>query len=134
MAAGMVRGGGRSVPLAAQVARHPGRIEWWPIRDHDHYDRAGAVREMLRLTGMKYGWWSVAKAMLLHLPIIRAFVRPERGDVGVVAHPPYCSEAVAWACRVGGGVDPVPNLPDRLTEPADLARSLLYRFEGVLVP
>jgi hypothetical protein len=46
---------------------------------------------------------------------------------------PMCSEAVAISCRAGG-IDPVPELPDRLTEPADLARSLLWAKCGVLVP
>ena len=38
------------------------------------------------------------------------------------------------ADRIGGGVDPVPHLTDRLTEPADLARSPFYQFLLTLVP
>jgi hypothetical protein len=38
------------------------------------------------------------------------------------------------ADRLGGGVDPVENLPDRLTEPADLARSPFYRYRFTLLP
>ncbi len=34
--------------------------------------------------------------------------------------------------RVGGGVDPVPHLADRLTEPADLARSPFYEYAFTL--
>jgi hypothetical protein len=33
-----------------------------------------------------------------------------------------------------GGADPVPNLADRLTEPADLARSTFYRYHSTLIP
>jgi hypothetical protein len=35
------------------------------------------------------------------------------------------------ACRAGG-VDPVPNLADRLTEPADLARSPFFEYRFTL--
>ena len=33
-----------------------------------------------------------------------------------------------------GGVDPVPNLADRLTEPGDLARSAFYEYRFTLLP
>ena len=33
-----------------------------------------------------------------------------------------------------GGVDPVPHLADRLTEPADLARSPFYKYRCTLLP
>jgi hypothetical protein len=36
--------------------------------------------------------------------------------------------------RIGGGVDPVPHLSDRLTEPADLARSPFYEYAFTLIP
>ena len=36
------------------------------------------------------------------------------------------------ADRIGGGVDPVPHLADRLTEPADLARSPFFRYRFTL--
>jgi hypothetical protein len=38
------------------------------------------------------------------------------------------------ADRVGGGVDPVPDLANRETEPADLARSPFYRYRFTLAP
>ena len=31
-----------------------------------------------------------------------------------------------------GGIDPVPNLADRLTEPADLSRSAFFRYQFTL--
>jgi hypothetical protein len=37
------------------------------------------------------------------------------------------------ADRLGGGVDPVPHLADRLTEPADLARSPFYEYLFTLI-
>jgi hypothetical protein len=46
----------------------------------------------------------------------------------------FCSEAVSRADRLGGGVDPVPNLADHDTEPGDLARSDFYRYQFTLEP
>jgi hypothetical protein len=34
--------------------------------------------------------------------------------------------------RLGGGVDPVPHLADRLTLPADMARSPFYEYQFTL--
>jgi len=39
----------------------------------------------------------------------------------------------AMAYRIGGGVNAVPHLADRLTEPADLARSTLFRYVFTLI-
>jgi len=36
--------------------------------------------------------------------------------------------ALTLADRLGGWVDPVPHLADRLVEPGDLARSLFYQY------
>ena len=46
--------------------------------------------------------------------------------------PPFCSQAVSMADRQGG-IDPVPNLADRLTEPADLSRSEFYEYRFTLI-
>jgi hypothetical protein len=61
-------------------------------------------------------------------------VRAEVEDDAIDRRPPFCSQACAMVDRIGGGVDPVPHLADRLTEPADLARSPFYRYELTLVP
>ena len=61
-----------------------------------------------------------------------ALARPSLDDEQPSRRPPFCSEACAMADRVGGGVDPVPQLADRLTEPADLARSPFYRYRFTL--
>ena len=61
-------------------------------------------------------------------------MRPETDDKAVDSRPPFCSHACAMADRIGGGVDPVPHLADRLTEPADLARSPFYRYLFTLTP
>jgi hypothetical protein len=76
----------------------------------------------------------VATAALLHLPLVRWFVKPELDDNAIDRRPPFCSQACAMADRQGGGVDPVKDLADRLTEPADLARSPFYQYRFTLLP
>ena len=87
---------------------------------------------MRRLAGCDYGWWNLAGAALVHLPWLRLVVRANINDRNFSRRPPFCSQAVAMAERIGGRVDPVPQLADRLTEPADLARSPFYRYRFTL--
>jgi hypothetical protein len=125
------------VTLSSQVRRYPGQIDVFevnPERRWPEYDRRGAVRMMRRLAGRPYGYAGLIAASLLHLPIVRWFIRPDIDDRGRTTRPPFCSQACAMADRIGGGVDPVPHLADRLTEPADLARSPLYRYRFTLIP
>lgn len=129
--------GCRAVTLASQVKRHPGAIDVYHANPDDRwpqYDRAGAVRFMRLLAGADYGYTGLLSAALLHLPVVRLLVRPNVDDRAIDRRPPFCSQACVMADRIGGGVDPVPNLADRLTEPADLARSPFYRYQFTLVP
>jgi len=129
--------GGRAVTLASQVREHPGRIDVYEVNPDGRwpeYDRRGATQFMKRLCGCKYGWRNLGVAGLLHLPWVRLLVRPEVDDRAYDRRPPFCSQACALADRLGGGVDPVPHLADRLTEPSDLARSPFYRYRFTLVP
>jgi len=129
--------GGRAVTLSSQVARWPGRIDVYQANPDDrwpHYDRAGAVQFMRRLCGCQYGYAAVLGAALLHLPVTRWFIQPSTDDEAIERRPPFCSQACAMADRLGGGVDPVEHLADRLTEPADLARSPFYRYRFTLIP
>ena len=80
-----------------------------------------ATNFMRRLAGCDYGYAAVLAAAMLHLPAIRLAVRADVNDSAIDRRPPFCSQACAMADRLGGGVDPVPHLADRLTEPADLA-------------
>lgn len=129
--------GGRAVTLSSQVARFPGRIDVFEVNPDErwpHYDRAGAAAVMRRLAGCGYGYVGVALAALLHLPVTRLFVRADLRDAARSGLPPFCSQACALSDRIGGGVDPVPHLADRLTLPADLARSPFYRYRHTLIP
>ncbi len=165
--------GGRAVTLSSQVRRWPQRYDVYEVNPENRwpeYDRAGATRFMKRLCGCDYGYWNLATAALLHLPLVRHWINPEKEDwdsrhndcpprrhrghgeekklsslssssVSSVPpwcihlqRPPFCSHACAMADRLGGGVDPVKHLADRLTEPADLARSPFYRYRFTLEP
>lgn len=127
--------GGRAVTLASQVRRYAGRIDVFrtnPKLRWPEYDRIAAVRYMRRLAGCDYGYAGVAAASLLHLPGVRLFAKPCVDDAHLAARPPFCSQAVVMAERLAGGVDPVPHLADRLTEPSDLAQSPFYEYQMTL--
>lgn len=127
--------GGRAVTLESQVAKHPGLIDVFeanPSARWREFDRRGAVRYIRRLAGCDYGYRGVWLAALRHLPVWRLWMRADSDDRRVGDQPPFCSQACAMADRIGGGVDPVPHLADRLTEPADLARSPFYRYRFTL--
>lgn len=127
--------GGRVSSLASQVRRFPGLIDVYRIVDWQNYNRDGADYFMRCVAlNTRYGWWNVARASLLHLAGFRLFVEPNMDDEARDHWPPFCSQAVAMADRIGGGVDVVPNLADRLTEPTDLARSAAYRPLFTLTP
>lgn len=128
--------GGRAVTLASQVRKRPGAIDVFranPCGRWAEYDPQGATKFMRRLAGCDYGYGAVVGAALVHLPLVRLWVRPEMEDECAERRPPFCSQACAMADRIGGGVDPVPHLADRLTEPADLARSPFYEYAFTLV-
>jgi hypothetical protein len=129
--------GGRAVTLSSQVERYPGRIDVYEVNPDGRwpeYDRREAVRFMRRLAGCDYGYRGLIATALLHLPVIRWFVRADVDDRAFDRRPPFCSQACAMADRLGGGVDPAPHLADRFTEPADLARSPFYRYRFTLTP
>ncbi len=129
--------GGRAVTLQSQVRRRPGRIDVYranPANRWPEYDRTRSITMMRRLAGCDYGYVGLAAAAMLHLPFIRMAVRAEVDDNAIDRRPPFCSQACAMVDRIGGGVDPVPHLADRLTEPADLARSPFYKYLFTLVP
>jgi hypothetical protein len=129
--------GGRAVTLESQVRKYPGRIDVYqanPANRWPEYDRTRSTQSMRRLAGCDYGYAAVLAAAMLHLPFIRMAVRAEVDDNAIDRRPPFCSQACAMSDRVGGGVDPVPHLADRLTEPADLARSPFYQYLFTLTP
>lgn len=130
--------GGRAVLLEREVARRPGLVDVYRLADElrhpDQIDMAGVVARMRRFAGANYGWWSVLRTALYHLPVIRMALTPMTDDQMENGRPPYCSQAVSYAFRVGGGVDLVPNAADCITEPSDLARSAALEYQFTLRP
>ncbi len=129
--------GGRAVTLESQVRKFPARIDVYhanPANRWPEYDRTRSTHLMRRLAGCDYGYAAVLAAAMLHLPVVRLAVRANFEDDAIDRRPPFCSQACAMTDRVGGGIDPVPHLADRLTEPADLARSPFYQFAFTLIP
>jgi hypothetical protein len=74
---------------------------------------------MIEYSGIKYGWWRAACMSLYHIPIIRHLLKVPTEDIGK-GGPWVCSTAVSKAWRSWAGVDPRPDLADRVTEPSDL--------------
>jgi len=146
LSVGMVFGGGRAVTLSSQVERYSGRIDWFranPQGRWPEYDRLGAAAAFLRMAGRPYGFAGLLAAALRHtslvrllgalrVPGFRALCRPPADTINGTT-PATCSHARAIGDRLGGNVDPVPNLADPWTEPADLARSPFFAYAGTLI-
>jgi hypothetical protein len=130
----MAFSGGRAQRLSNLVDRWPGRIDVFRANaTHQRFSRERALRAMIGITGKRYGWLNLFRAAMLHVPLCRFLTLPDVNDEENSPWPPFCSQAVALADRQGG-VDPTPTLADRLTEPADLARSTFFRYQFTLLP
>lgn len=124
--------GGRAQLLSNIVRRWPGVVDVYHANAvHRRFSRRRALLAMIGITGRQYGWMNLCRAALLHLPAFRFLALPDTNDLEHSTWPPFCSQAVAMADRAGG-IDPVPNLADRLTEPGDLARSAFYEYRFTL--
>jgi hypothetical protein len=129
----MTSGGGRAQLLSNIVARWPGVVDVYRANAaRRRFSRERALLAMIGITGKRYGWANLCRAALLHLPVFRFLATPDTNDLEATRWPPFCSQAVAMADRAGG-VDPVPNLADRLTEPGDLARSAFFDYRFTLI-
>jgi hypothetical protein len=129
----MTAGGGRAELLSNLVNRWPGVCDVYSVvAKPPRFSRGKTLAAMIAITGKPYGWLNLARTSLLHLPVIRFMVHLDDYDIEKSGFAPYCSQAISSAMRTGG-VDPVPNLADRLTEPGDLARSAIYQYRCTLV-
>lgn len=124
--------GPRRPVLSAAVRAHPGSIDVYRVRPEIEFYPAGAVEFMFGIVEKPYGWWALSQTALIHLAGVRFIARVDEDDHAESRYPPYCSAAVAQACRRGGGCDLVPNLADQDTEPGDLARSGLLQYQFTL--
>ena len=123
--------GARDRSFEYHVNKYADRIDVYRLRTDlfPDYDVAGANAVAWDLIDRdRYGYGGVLRAYLYHLPIINRWMEVDVSDLGPDKAHPFCSHYCSLVDRCGGGVDPVPELPDRITEPSDLSRSLLYRF------
>ncbi len=135
--------GGRLTPLAAQVRRRPGRIDVYRVDKpaYPSFVAPFAARRAAELAGADYAYWSILYLSLYRLPIVWRFLPIPADDPPLCADDAarprpralFCSELVSRAYHAAG-IDPVPNLPHHLTEPADLARSAVFQYCYTLKP
>jgi len=123
--------GGRRTPLIWQVWQYPGRIDVFspPL---DLMGRIRAATEMRKFVGVDYGWYSVVRAGMRHLPFVRWAIPGSVNDDMVRGWPPFCSEGLSEAYRLGPKLDPVKRRADCYTEPSDFAS--VFEYQGTLVP
>jgi hypothetical protein len=124
----MTSSGGRAQLLSNVVNRWPGVCDVYRTNAaRRKFSREKALDAMIEITGKPYGRWNLFRAALNHAFIVRFLMSPPEEDLEIGRDAPFCSQAVSMACRTGG-VDPVPNLSDRATEPGDLARSTFFKY------
>jgi hypothetical protein len=128
--------GYQDTPLPAAVRKHPGRWDVFaadPLHRWSEFNRAATIDRMRQFEGCVYGWGHLFRLALGRVPILGHWFAPSIDDRPHNGHPPFCSEAVSIAYQAGQ-IDVVPNLADRFTEPADLARSLFFQYRYTLIP
>ncbi len=116
-------------PLLSEVLRRaPGSIDVYQCRSLSGITRECIVADMIAAVGRGYGWGCLAQVSLSHLPIVRLFTEADFDDEEAGTRRPFCSQAIAESYAMNY-MDLVPNLADRATEPGDLARSALLRYQ-----
>lgn len=151
--------GGRGVALEVEVENNPGIIDVYrptSIVEMNYFNGNEVVSErfatnaksaansLRKSTGRAYGWGSLWLASLRHMLFIRWFMKNPKEDLFNPKSPTYCSQAVAMHWRLSNTfilkdgtmapMDLVPNLPDWLTEPSDIARSSYLTYLMTLEP
>jgi len=117
--------------LSQAVDRWPGRIDVFRPHGLSDSQRSRICEHVKRTIGQPYGWWTIARHATLATPVIRWIIAPPTNDAAngdSECHLAVCSELVARAYRLGGGVDLVPHLSDWATTPGDLARSAILHW------
>ena len=119
-----------AVPLEQLVRRFPGKIDVYEVNPENYwanYDRKSANRYLKNIMLSRSEQRGVVLETFLNL-FLQLF-----STVKVkTANAPYGAEAIRFADRLGGGVDPLPKLVNTKIEPSDLATSSLYRYRFTL--
>jgi len=121
--------GVRHEPASRAVRRYNGRVDWFSLEPdlHAGIDRDGIIREARGNLGKPFAVTDMLRLMWLMA----------RGDYRVggderVVPAMFCSWYVSHCYRVGGGLDLVPEVPDRCTSPAMIERSKQLLLRGTL--
>src|SRR5207237_1151990 len=128
----------RAVTLRSRVEKAGATVDVFAVNPESRWPEfrpQQAIQAMRSKTGRRYGLVHLLRTAATHVAFVRLLVRPDTRDNGSDedSHSPeFCSQAVSSALRLGGGVDPVPELRDRFTEPDDLARSAFFRYRFTL--
>ncbi len=125
-----------AVSLASCVRAASGLIDVYecnPDNRWPEYNAVGVAAYLKARTGNHYGWLTILWIALSRTPGLRWIFRISNKDSEDWHFPPMCSQLAVAADRIGGRVDPVPNLADQFTEPSDLVRSCFYRYVCTLV-
>jgi len=127
--------GGRTIRLADYVAQGEVidlfRIDLnrWPEYDGE----AAVARARCFVARTNYNYAQVLRLMLRKIPLVWRLYANSTDDEATIGNvAAHCSHAVADWCRTGGGVDPVPRLPDHFVDPAHITRSLLFDYYGTI--
>ena len=140
--------GGRLVTLASQVEKYPGQIDLYRADPQSLYNgdrRPRAARYMEQLAGCDYSYWSVVKAGLARLPLLRLllpklpgtelfnilkWLRDQDTKRAIFKKSPvYCSMAYDMAWNLGAGLDVVKHIDSDFTEPQHLAQSIFFEYQ-----
>ncbi len=127
--------GGRRISLVEAVRANPGHWDWFranPDNRWPEFDRQAAVAKMEQFVGRRYGWLSLARDGLSHLPLLGGLAG-ELADDGSGLRLPFCSQAATIAWRAGG-VDPVSHRRAQFCEPVHVAQSLFLEYGGTFFP
>lgn len=129
--------GPRIITLREYALSESRRIDIYALDQMHHWEMNGtAAANYMRaalLRQRKYSYWSIFRLYLRKIPGLRMILQNSTDDeltTGNVSA--YCSHLVAESYRLGGGVDPVPRLPDHFVDPNHLTHSLLFWYYGTL--
>jgi hypothetical protein len=129
--------GARRTPLFQAVQENPGHWDHFRANAGERwpgFSRAAAVAMADEYLNRPYGWLSLLRDGLAHLPL-PCNVLPardlrygaEEGDL------PFCSQLLA-ICWLAGGVNAFPHLPPERVEPVHVAQSLFCEYAGTFWP
>lgn len=117
-----------AVSLEQLALSHPGRIDIYeanPQSRWTNYDRQGATRQLKNTVftreDRRTALWETVRNLVLKLS----------GGTKPVQKP-YGFEAIRLADRLGGGVDPAPEVTDTWTAASDLVLSPFYQYRFTL--